>query len=338
MHFAPETMCVMSFSVAAGLGALGTWSVRRLAFRWGMVSKPNPIVPQHTTPVAYLGGVGIAFGLTPVAAGMILTSDQPIIVRAASMPYLLPAALFLVLGVADDLRQYSASAKFAFQTVIAVVAVMMGVDYPFTGGAFIDGAISVVCILVLVNAFNLTDVCDGLLGGLSVVVFLVIAWLDASLAPFALAAAGACAGFLVFNFPPASIFMGDAGSHFLGFLAAAMILSGGRSAPGWPYLGVACLILAVPLFELAFLIAVRTRKGLPWYRGSPDHFSLRLQAAGLSRRQTVAVAWTAGAMFAGGARVMPVVSSTGQLAIVSGATVLLGVFAVMLLRWEVTAS
>src|SRR5207245_10489868 len=107
-----------------------------------------------------------------------------------------------------------------------------------------------------------------------------------------LAVAGASAGFLVFNCPPARIFLGDAGSHLLGFLLAACTMSSFPVAATWRHYAAVLLLVGVPLFELVFLTVTRIRKGLPWWRGSPDHFSLRLLAAGLSRLQADVVGWS----------------------------------------------
>ncbi len=324
----------VTFSAAVIGGALGTFGVRAMAVKIGFVANPNPIVPQHTRPIAYLGGVGVSIGaiVAVIVLSLIGGLDNNF---GAILSIGVPALLFLGLGVADDLRRFSAALKFTAQTLIAVVAVVQGMVYPFSGIAVIDDCLSMLFILVLVNAFNLIDVCDGLLAGLCVIIFLMLSQTDSPYAIVSLATAGACAGFLLFNFPPASIFLGDAGSHVLGFLAAALVLTGGHAHPAFSYWTTTLLVLAIPLFELGFLVVVRTRKGLSWFRGSPDHFSLRLQVAGLSRQQTVGSSWFASAVFAGIAWVAASSSIPGQVALIVVAGVLLIAAAVLLLRWEV---
>ena len=114
-------------------------------------------------------------------------------------------------------------------------------------------------------------------------------------------AAGACAGFLVLNAPRASIFLGDAGSHFVGFLLAALSMQtvGGRDR--FAEFTAVLLVLGVFLFELVFLVWARRRRGLSWWLGSDDHAAIRLQAAGLTVWSTDVVLWVCGAMLGIGA-------------------------------------
>lgn len=258
---------------AALIGAfLGTVLVRRVALAWGVVNAPNPIVPQHTRPVAYLGGIGVLIGLL---AGFALAAprDQPEVV------IWLPAILFTMLGLADDLLTLKPFPKLLLQCVLGLVAVTLGLGNQLTPWPMLSGALALLWIVTLVNAFNLTDVCDGLLASVCAATFLAwAAFAHAWVLPVVILTAAFC-GFLPFNLPRASIFLGDAGSHLGGFLVAAL----GLSASANLRFDQMLLIAAVPVFELVFLVFVRTRKRLPWWRGSPDHFSLRLQASGWSR-------------------------------------------------------
>ena len=138
-----------------------------------------------------------------------------------------------------------------------------------------------------VNAVNLTDVCDGLVAAVVAVSMVGLATIGGFASPLPLVVAAACLGFLVFNKPAASIYLGDAGSHLLGFLLAALtieVIAGTRGILA--DLG-AVLCSSVFIFELVFLVLVRRAKGLPWWRGSPDHFSLRMQAGPFTRTETV---------------------------------------------------
>ncbi len=204
----------------------------------------------------------------------------------------------MVLGCVDDLKEFSPKLKFLLQVVLAALATVLGIYYQFTGIAVIDMVLSGFIILVLVNACNLTDVCDGLVGGLSMIALLAIFFTAAYSGLLPLICAGALLGFLFFNAPSASIFLGDAGSHLLGFILAYFLFQhnlGKSITEGFlPVL----LVSGVFLFELFFLIIVRKRKGLKWWLGSPDHFSLRLQAIGFSKWRTDFIAYTLGALCA----------------------------------------
>ena len=327
---------VTLFAAAAVCGAAGTAAMRPLALRLGIVNHPNPIVPQHRHAVAYLGGVGIFLGIVVTVAGAVVAGWKG---RYVGSPHTLIAlsagsALFLALGIADDLRAFSPALKFAMQICIASLAVILGLRFRFTGWVPLDSAASAFCILTLVNAFNLIDVCDGLLGSLSVVMFLGFGLIRPEMMVAATIVAGACAGFLVFNAPPARIFLGDAGSHLLGFLAAAFLLGAPGPASKMGLVQM-LLIVGVPLFELSFLIVVRWRKGLKWWRGSPDHFALRLQAAGASRAQTDLIACTAAVLLVGLALAFPALGRSWQVAMLLGLAAAAALCARTLLRWEV---
>lgn len=342
-----DSTLLPTYAIAAGSalfgGLIGTLFIRTLALKLNIVNKPNPLIPQHTRPVAYLGGIGVSIG---VACGLLA-----LWLMNAALPgleILIPAALFLIVGIADDLLAFKPAPKFLLQAIVAAIAVALGASAKITGLASLDAALSWFWITTLVNAFNFTDVCDGLLGSISAVTFIALALLDPPSAPVALTASAACVGFLVFNRPPATIFLGDAGSHLLGFLAAAITLAfvarGNASAGSSGGVAItsslllvasAILVVAVPLFELSFLTIVRIRKGLPWWKGSPDHFSLRLQAAGFSRAQTDLIAATFAAAW-GAAGLALINASPLIIALIAGAVIVsIALASTYLLRHEV---
>jgi len=326
-------------ALAALIGAtVGTLAVRTFARRFNIVNKPNPIVPQHTRPVAYLGGVGLAIGAACGMLALFLTGqgDEALAVFPFASS-VIPAVLFLALGVVDDLVTFKPAKKFVLQAGVAALAVGLGLWCPLTGITLVDRALCWFWIVTLVNAFNFTDVCDGLLGSLSAVMFAFIAFAFPTVAPIAIVCAAASVGFLVFNKPPATIFLGDAGSHLLGFVAAALTVVGASDAGAAPMsrLIAPLFLVIVPLFELTFLTVVRIRKGLAWWRGSPDHFSLRLQAGGFSRLQTDTIACTFAAAFGVGALMLPQLGFAGRGGVVAGAVVVCLIAAKTLLRWEV---
>jgi UDP-GlcNAc:undecaprenyl-phosphate GlcNAc-1-phosphate transferase len=335
------------FVLSAAFGLAGTWFVRAVARKIGFVNHPNPIVPQHTTAVAYLGGVGAAIGLwvglsvTAVLAWLAIIPDVgwflPQFAPVVRWGVAAVGLLFLLLGVVDDKYALAAKWKFGGQLVLAALAVVLGVRCRFTGLPGVDEVLSGFWILVVVNAFNLTDVCDGLVTGISLILFLALAALMGG-ETLCVAAAGACLGVLRFNAPRASIFLGDAGSHFLGFLVAAVSLLGSAGRGFWPYAAQVFLVTGIVLFELTLLVLVRARKGLAWWKGSPDHFSLRLQAAGLSRWQTDLVAWSITVLLCVGAFALDAAPLWGQFLILAVAVLGLLTFGLLVLRWEVKPS
>jgi UDP-GlcNAc:undecaprenyl-phosphate GlcNAc-1-phosphate transferase len=279
----------LGFALALLFAAVGAVVVRASSRRVGLIDAPDPLVPAHTRPVATLGGIAVAFGFL---IGALVVDLDPV-----GLEFAVGGALFLAIGVVDDVLKLSVSAKLILQLVGAAVVVALGVRLELTGQPVLDGAIAFAWILVMVNAVNLTDVCDGLVSGLAAIAFLTLAAIDPSRGEAAILAAGACVGFLFLNAPKATIFLGDTGSHFIGFLLAALSLQtvGGRDALA--EFGAVVLTVGVFLFELAFLVSARRRRGLRWWLGSDDHVALRLQAAGLTVWSTNVVLWVCGAMF-----------------------------------------
>src|SRR5215831_8781886 len=302
-------------------GVLGTWLMRGLARRARIVAKPNPIVPQHRAPIAYLGGVGIAIGF---AATMLVVPD------ARVWAFVIPASGYLLLGLWDDLSPFRPFGKLILQLALAGLAAWLARGYlgP-TGVNTFDALLRVGWIVLLVNAVNVTDVCDGLAGGIAAIALAFLGAWSPAVRPLAWGLAAACAGFLVFNRPPASILMGDAGSHLLGYsLAWTSFPLLGR----WPNGLMAVAAVAPFLFEVMFLIFVRTRRGMAWWRASPDHFALRMQAAGLSRWRTVVLSWVAAAVMGLLATRLPSASPVLQSAFAAGLVAASWAFATWLLR------
>jgi Glycosyl transferase family 4 len=228
------------FYVAFVCGAGATWLSIAFARRHGFISRPNPIVPQHTSAVAHLGGVGILLGAATTFSLFLLLGRAGFQPSTGSvrlpLPYAVGAVLFLTLGVFDDLLRLNAATKFLLQVLAAALALQTGLTGSFTGVRAADAALSALLILTLVNAVNFTDVCDGLVGGLAVVMLPFLARGDADSFALALIFAGACAGFLVFNLPPAKTFLGDVIGQYPQHSLA--VHPGGASFVGRPAHGV----------------------------------------------------------------------------------------------------
>jgi UDP-GlcNAc:undecaprenyl-phosphate GlcNAc-1-phosphate transferase len=287
---------VIALMAVALVGAIcGTALARTAAWMLGMIDRPNPIVPQHKRAVAHLGGIGIAIGLlAAVVTSALLGIPLTKLPANTTFGFFVGAIGYLLLGTYDDARPLRPLSKVAGQLVIAVVAIVCsGIGGP------LEVAIASLWLVGVTNAFNLTDVCDGLVGSLATIALLVIAVVSPSAAPIALVLAAASVGFLVFNWTPASIFLGDGGSHLLGFSVGYLWLSITVQSASWYTAIAACLGVALFLFELVFLVVVRRRRGIPFWRGSPDHLALRMQAAGWSKSRTIHVAIAVAAGFGG---------------------------------------
>lgn len=313
--------CIVAF--------LGTLVMRRLAPRWGLVDQPNRR-KVHVVPVPLGGGVAISCGvILPFAVGtlvLLLMDDRSLesVLPKFAVPHLgglrerlgglwimLGGGLLLMtLGLIDDRRGLDWRIRLFVQFAVATVCVVTQgwqltafLDIPRLGW-LVSVGLSVIWIVALINSFNMLDNMDGLSAGVAAIAASILAtvMLISPAAPrpqlfvagFLFVLVGALLGFLIHNRPPAKIFMGDAGSYFVGFcIAIATLLAtyaGYSPASPGPYAVLAPLcVMAVPLYDMTTVIWIRVREGRSPFEADKNHFSHRLVELGLSKTQAV---WT----------------------------------------------
>lgn len=333
----------VAFLMAMALSAVLTPLAIRLAWSIGFLDRPLTALKTQRQPVAYLGGVAIAlaFGVAVLVVKFRLMPSSgfapwPLGLEEGRGVYAigLGAVLALGLGLLDDKHALGPGPKFAGQIAGALVLVACGVRVRFVHSDILSAALTVLWVVTVTNALNFIDILDGLaasVGAAAALTFLAFA-LNGDRPNDALAAAalaGACVGFLPYNWAPARVYMGDAGSHFLGFALAGISLNLNYSHQNQLAVFSPLVILALPLFDLALMIVIRTRKGIPPWKGSPDHVPLRLKALGLSVPKVSLI--LCGATGALGALVYAASFLTLQLALLLWAV--LGVSATMLAAW-----
>ncbi len=283
-------------AAATFVGALLlTPMVIAVATRRGLVAKPRAD-RWHKRPTALFGGIAI---FVPVAlAGLALLPWT-----APNAGILLGALLVFSVGLVDDMLHIKPSTKLIGQIASACVPVLFGVHVGFLEQAFLFVPITIFWIVAITNAFNLIDNMDGLSAGVAAIssLFVVLfahALGDADTVLPALIG-GAAAGFLLFNFHPAKVFMGDCGSMTLGFLlACASVIGTWQQASNLLLILIApALLLAVPIFDAALVTVLRTLHGRPVSQGGRDHSSHRLVALGLTERQAVLTLYGVCAVF-----------------------------------------
>ena len=273
--------------VSFALATLLTYAVREAAHKFGFVAKPKSD-RWHKRPTAMLGGVAIY--LTVIISYLLFVpkdSDSMVILAGSSV-------LFLV-GLIDDILQIKPYQKLIGQFIGVAMVVGFGLVLPWTNYEVLNIAITCFWLIGITNAINLLDNMDGLSAGIAAIAAISLAaGFGASgqfdEMSFLLAFIGALGGFLVFNFNPASIFMGDCGSMFVGFLLSSAVLLtdvGGRSRGLVSILAVPALILFVPIFDTTFVTVLRKIWGRKASQGGRDHTSHRLVALGLSERSAV---------------------------------------------------
>jgi len=265
----------------------GTPLMRMVALRFGVVDKPAAR-KIHTHPVPLLGGAAIYIAFIIV---LLLLGDRRYVSEIVGI--FIGATLVSLMGVVDDRWGLGSYVKLCGQLLAACILIYSGVQVRVWGGWF-DILITIGWVVGITNAMNLLDNMDGLSGGIAMIAaafFTLLAALSHQYLVGALAAAlaGACAGFLVYNWNPARIFMGDTGSLFLGFLLAAVGIKlrfpSNSDTVTWM---IPVLVLGVPIFDTTLVFISRLRRGKnPLTTPGKDHISHRLAHLTGSRREAV---------------------------------------------------
>lgn len=278
------------FGVALGAAAMLTPVLRSVATRSGWVDRPAGR-KAHARATPLLGGVAV---YAAVVGAMVLLPGRYAVRELAGL--LVGASVVSLCGLWDDRRRLSATTRLVVQTLAAVLLMVTGVHVALPVPAALNALLTLAWIVGVTNALNLLDNVDGLAGGFASIAafaFLVLAALNGQFLVASLAAAllGACLGFLVYNVNPATIFLGDSGSLFLGFLLAGVgiKLRFPDNQPQITWL-VPILVLGVALLDTAFVFVTRALRGLnPLTAPGLDHLSHRLIGLGLEPRRAVAL-------------------------------------------------
>jgi UDP-GlcNAc:undecaprenyl-phosphate GlcNAc-1-phosphate transferase len=325
----------IAFILCLGLTPLFMGLARRLDF----MDRPNTALKVHKAPIPYLGGLAIflAFAVTMVTLKLkffpdTLAEPWPLSLQLLKGVYavLVGGGVALLLGLVDDAHALSPKVKFAGQVAGACLLVALGIRVRFVEAGWLSALLTVFWVVTVTNAMNFVDIMDGLcagVGGIAALGFLLFS-INADRFNDSIAAAslaGACFGFLGWNFSPAKVFMGDAGSHFIGFSLAAISLNLNYSHKNDLAVFSPMLILALPLFDLMLMTVIRSRKGIPPWKGSPDHIPLRLRALGLGKEATVLTLYAATALGCAVVYAASFLSNRGAL-LVWGGLGLMGIF------------
>jgi UDP-GlcNAc:undecaprenyl-phosphate GlcNAc-1-phosphate transferase len=272
----------------------------RLAIRCKVMDLPHAR-RVHTEPTPRWGGLAMytAFALTV----LVMSAFLPTLHNMRVYGILIGGLLMTVVGAVDDKYQVPAKWKLLGQIVTAGIAaalfgLRMVVAFNFDVHPLVSLLLSALWIVGITNTINLIDGLDGLAAGVSgigALTFLVIAVAVKETFGFAILAAAlvaVCLGFLRYNFHPAKVFMGDAGSHFLGFTIAALSLLQNWKVAAATALLIPVLILAVPIFDTAFAIIRRLARRQPIFMPDRDHLHHRLLSLGMNQRLVVLTIYT----------------------------------------------
>jgi UDP-GlcNAc:undecaprenyl-phosphate GlcNAc-1-phosphate transferase len=306
-------------ALATSFAALPIW--RAWCVRVGLVDDPGHR-KIHDTPIPLAGGLAVLTGLlVPLAVATALLKFN-LVGEASSAPLLhglnkralqlaaiaFGAAGMTVVGLLDDKYELRPAQKFTAQLLIAGIVAAAGVRITlFVPSLLFSYAVTMLWFLTVINAFNFMDNMNGLCGGLGAIGAALLGGIAAFHGQYLVAAlafltCGALMGFLPHNFPKARAFLGDSGSHLVGYLLAVIAILPHFHSEKHPHpLAVLTplLVLAVPLGDMAWVVALRTRMGKPFYLGDTNHLSHRLVRLGMSKTTAILLIWLLAALIGG---------------------------------------
>ena len=272
--------------LAFAVSVAATPVVMRLAGRYGFVAKPKAD-RWHSRPTALLGGIALYLGVT---LSVLVFGD----LGREMIGVLIGGTLIFVLGFVDDILQIKPSTKFLGEILAACVVLYAGLGFDLIPNPFLNLFLTLLWVVGITNAINLLDNMDGLSAGVAAIscvttfIFSLIQGLP-EISVLSLAVLGACLGFLIYNFNPARIFMGDCGSLFLGFMLACTTILGSweQASNLFAILAIPSLALGVPIFDTLLVTVSRLVSGRNVSVGGRDHTSHRLVGLGMSERKAV---------------------------------------------------
>ncbi len=315
---------LFTFLLALSLALYLTPMMRQAAIKFGLLSHPDGKLRVQTEPVPYLGGLAIYLAFL-LALAISFRFDQMV------LGILLGGTIILLVGMIDDFGVMAPWMKLFGQMIAVVALLKAGIHIkiqlildvePWQGFPILSYLLSAFWLVGISNAFNFLDIEDGLAGGVaffSSLSLFAVAILNQSpvIATLTIALAGALLGFLRYSFIPARIYLGDAGSLFLGLMLGALAMIGSYTERNPVALLAPILILGVACFEIGFTMLARVLRGIPVMHGSPDHVAKRLQKAGLRLRTTVILHYISAVLLGGLAIVMMLSSLRAALIMVS---------------------
>jgi len=297
---------VVAFFLSLLCGLILTPIVRRLAHRFGALDHARSSRKIHGRPIPRLGGVAIVIAFYAPLVGLLLFQTSLGDLFVADRDHVIGlfggGIAIALLGLYDDFRGANAWKKFAVQFGVAGFLYWFGFQIHEIANPFgeplplgwLSLPFTMLWIVGVVNALNLIDGLDGLAGGVALVAVVTTFLIAVQRAHplmmlFSSALAGSIIGFLFYNFNPASIFMGDTGSMFLGFVLAATAIQTNQKASTAAAILIPAIALGLPIMDTLLAIARRALRGRPLFQADKEHIHHRLMALGLSHRQTVLV-------------------------------------------------
>lgn len=293
-----ENLFLLSFT-AAILSFLTTPIVKKVAFKTGVIDVPKEKRKIHKRPIPLMGGVAIYVSFIVM---IFLKSTE---VRNSEWGIIIGGFIIMIGGILDDKWELRPYQKMLFQIAASIVLIVMGLRIqmltnpfsdivPYLNTGFLSIPLTIIWVIGITNALNLIDGLDGLASGISLISCLTILYIAiikerTGAALLTAILSGSIAGFLPYNFNPASIFLGDTGAQLLGFLLAAISIEGAIKSATIFSIVVPILTMGLPIFDTVFAIIRRKINGKPIMQADRGHLHHRLLDMGLNQKQAVLV-------------------------------------------------
>jgi UDP-GlcNAc:undecaprenyl-phosphate GlcNAc-1-phosphate transferase len=320
------------FTVTLILVGLLTPLARKFAISKQILDLPNSNHKTHQQAVPYLGGVAIALGIIIVSYAALITKGSSTNDFLLTTTVIGPATALGLIGLWDDIRNLPPLPRFIGQSLtgllISVFLILGGNVVNLTGLTLLDFLTTIFWVVGVCNSINFFDNLDGGAAGTVAISALFLTYLTLQSGQFYIAAlaiviAGATFGFLIWNRPPARIYMGDAGALFLGVLIATLsIRLNPITESTLASLAVPILLLGIPILDTCVAVLSRIRRGISPFQGGTDHLSHRLIRLGLSRKVSVVVLWLLSVLFGILVLVLTNINSQFELLIVFSSALL----------------
>lgn len=306
MNYSIADFALLSFLTFVAVGVI-TLPIRKFAIKFDVVDAPNLERKAQKEPVPYLGGVAIAIGVVAASYGSMLAVDFSMQTIKLASTVLVPAIAISAMGLWDDLKGLQPWPRLIAQTGTGIVVSSILIATDTIGIAFgntlLNYAITTIWIVGVCNSINFFDNHDGGAAGTVAVItfFLFFIAYDRQqilVSALAVVTAGATAGFLIWNRHPAKIYMGDAGSLFLGIIISVLTI---RLSPGvvptYMSLAIPVILMATPILDTTVAVFSRIYRGISPFQGGRDHLSHRLMRKGLGRKATAITLWAMAAYY-----------------------------------------
>jgi UDP-GlcNAc:undecaprenyl-phosphate GlcNAc-1-phosphate transferase len=295
------------FSASMLAVGLLTPLMRLIAVRLNVVDSPDQSHKTHRTPIPYLGGVAIILGVSGVTSFSLIKYSMSQVNIILALSLLLPAVSLGLIGLVDDIRNLSPWPRFVAQSVTGLLTAILLISTDTVGtpteSILVDALITIIWIVGVTNSINFFDNLDGGASGTIALTSIALLFLALQgeqylIASMAAVLAGATLGFLVWNKPPARIYMGDAGALFLGLLIASLVIRlDTNPINNFATFSIPILLLAVPIMDTTVAVLSRIKKGISPFQGGRDHLSHRLMRSGLTKRAAVLTLWAMSAYY-----------------------------------------